>query len=155
MKTIILSSLLFVGCCTVPTVQTVQLADTLHVPDVSIEFTGTGQFTPVYVTDTIHIADVGKKVVKLLTLNASKDTTLNAPDGSISLSARYQYPSNEWYFKTAYRPNPILPGTEIQAVVQQKKPSWKEVYFWQITSPMLLFSILFFFTLLTFIRKVK
>lgn len=155
MKTIILSSLLFVGCCTVPTVQTVQLADTLHVPDVSIEFTGTGQLVPVYFTDVIHIADTGKKVQRLAALNASKDTTLTMPDGSISLSARYQYPSNEWYFKTSYRPNPILPGTEIQAVVEQKKPSWKEVYFWQITSPMFLFSILFFFTLIAFIRKVK
>lgn len=155
MKSLILLSLLFVGCCTVPTVQTAKLVDTLHIPDVSIEFTGKGQLIPVYFTDTIHVADVGKKVQRLATLNASKDTTLSTADGSISLLARYQYPKNEWYFRTAYKPNPILPGTEIQAVVEQKKPSWKETYFWQMVSPLLLFSVLFFFTLISFIRKVK
>lgn len=151
----LLFSFLFVGCCTVPTVQTVQLSDTLHVPDVSIEFTGKGELIPVYFTETIKASDTGKTVQKLSSLNASKDTTLNTPDGSISLSARYQWPANEWYFRTAYQPNPILPGTEIQAVVQQKKPSWKEVYFWQIMAPMALLSSLFIFTLISFLRKVK
>jgi hypothetical protein len=150
-----LFSLLFVGCCTVPTVQTVQLADTLHVPNVSIEFTGRGQIVPIYVTDTIQVSDTGKIVQRLATLNASKDTTLYTLNGSISLLARYQYPKNEWYFKTSYRPNPILPGTEVSAVVGQKKPSWKETYFWQFVIPLFVGSSLFFFTLIAFIRKVK
>lgn len=155
MKFLILSSLLLAGCCTVPTIQTVQLVDTLKIPDVTVEFQGKGQLVPVYFTETIKISDTGKTVQKLATLSASKDTTLSTPDGSISLSARYQWPANEWYFRTAYKPNPILPGTIIQAVVEQRKPSWKEVYFWQFVIPLFIGSSLFFFTLLTFIRKVK
>lgn len=155
MKFLIISALLLAGCCTVPTIQTVQLADTLKIPDVTVEFQGNGKIMPVYITDTIRVSDAGKTVQKLSSLNASKDTTLNTKDGSISLSSRYQWPANEWYFKTSYRPNPILPGTEVQAVVQQRNPSWKEVYFWRFVIPLFIGSSLFFFTLIAFIRKVK
>lgn len=149
----IFAFLILTGCCSAPTIQTVQLADTLKIPDVTVEFQGKGQIMPVYITDTIRVSDTGKTVQKLSSLNVSKDTTIDTNDGLISLSARYQWPNNVWQFRTAYKPNPILPGTEVQSVIKQKEPSWKEVYFWQIVSPFVFFSVCFLILIASVIRK--
>jgi hypothetical protein len=154
MKSIILFSLLFVGCCTVPNVQTVQTVEPIPVNPIKFEVTnGQGQIDVNWniTTDTLT-----KVVTKTQTIKASLDTVIKTENGSVKLAIRFDSSKRKsWSIIGHVKPDSIPKGTKVKAEVTKEKPSWKEVYFWHINLPLLGGSILFLFTLIAFIRKVK